>query len=62
MLPDPIPPEESRGLARQLVEPYWEDFENKNVDDKFRILQSIAGADPVNVLRKLEEEKFPDKE
>jgi Carboxypeptidase regulatory-like domain len=60
MLPGAIPPEESRALARQLMEPYWDDFDNKNIDDKFRILHSIAGADPVNALRKLEEEKFPD--
>jgi hypothetical protein len=60
MLPDAIPAEESRALAQSLMEPYWEDFENKNIDEKHRILQSIARADPVRVLRKLEEEKFPD--
>ena len=60
MLPDAIPPEESRALARSLMEPYWEDFENKNIDDQHRILQSIAWADPVNVLGKLEVEKFAD--
>ena len=57
MLPDPIPLEESRALARRLIEPYWEDFENKNIDDKHRILQSLATADPVGVLRKLEEDE-----
>jgi len=59
MLPDPIPLEESRALARRLIEPYWEAFENKNEVDKIRILQSLATADPAGVLRKLEELEFP---
>ena len=29
MLPDPIPLEESRALARRLLEPYWEGFEKR---------------------------------
>jgi hypothetical protein len=55
MLPDPIPLEESRALARRLIEPYWQGLEKENVADRQRILQELATADPVGVLRKLEE-------
>jgi len=60
MLPDPIPPEESRALAQRLIEPYWAAFEHKNEVDKIRILRSLTTVDPVGVLRKLEEMEFAD--
>jgi hypothetical protein len=55
MLPDPIPLEESRALARRLIEPYWEGLEKKNPSDRQGVLQVLARADPVGVLHKLEE-------
>jgi hypothetical protein len=59
MLADPIPLEESRGLAQRLLKPYWEGFENKNESEKHLALRSLATADPVGVLRKLEDVEFP---
>ena len=58
MLPDPIPLEESRALARRLMEPSWEAFE-KNEADKIRFLQSLETANPAGVLGKMKELEFP---
>jgi hypothetical protein len=59
MLGDAIPLEESRALARRLLEPCWKALETANDGDKTGILDLLAGADPVGVLGKLEEEGFP---
>ena len=59
MLPDPIPLEESRALARRLIQPYWEAFENMDVNNRYRILRSLATGDPIGALQKLEEVEFP---
>ncbi|HKI20782.1 MAG TPA: sigma factor-like helix-turn-helix DNA-binding protein, partial [Isosphaeraceae bacterium] len=58
MLGDPIPLEESRVLAQRLLKPYWEALENKNESEKNLALRSLAMADPVGVLRKLEDIEF----
>ncbi len=54
MLPDPIPPEESRALALRLIKPYLDDFENESEATKVRALRLLATADPVGVLHTLE--------
>jgi len=57
MLPEPIPLEESRALARRLIEPYWEAaVAQKNQRAAYLALLRLAEADPLGVLRKLEEE------
>jgi hypothetical protein len=55
MLPDPIPLEESRALARRLIEPCWEAaVAQNNQGTADRALGFLALADPAGVLRKLE--------
>jgi len=55
MIPDLIPLEESRALARRLIEPYWEAaVAQKNQSAADRALRFLAVADPVGVLQKLE--------
>jgi len=57
MLPEPIPLEESRALARRLIEPCWEAaVAQKNQDAAGRALQYLAAADPVGALQQLENE------
>ena len=59
MLPDPIPLEESRALARRLMEPYWEAaVKQKNQLAQNRALRSLAAADPAGVLQKLDAPEF----
>jgi Carboxypeptidase regulatory-like domain len=59
MLPDPIPLEESRALARRLVEPCWKAVAEKGDDaQKYFVLASLVPADPAGVLEKLEAVKF----
>ena len=59
MLPDAVPREESRAMARQLMEPYWEAaVKQKNQLAQNRALQSLAGADPMGVLQKLDAPEF----
>jgi hypothetical protein len=55
MRPDVVSLEESRALAQQLIEPYWEGFEKKKASDKATALRVLARVDPVGVLRKLED-------
>ena len=55
MLPDPIPLEESRALARRLAEPIWEGFDDKSLAAKALVLRSLAAADPFGVLRKMDD-------
>jgi hypothetical protein len=59
MLPDAIPLEASRVLARRLLEPYWADFDKKSDAEKARALYSLAAADPVGVMGKIDAVKFP---
>jgi RNA polymerase sigma factor (sigma-70 family) len=54
MLPDPIPLEESRALARRLMEPCWEAaVEQHNSGAQYRVLNALAAADPVGVQQKM---------
>ncbi len=54
MLPDPIPLEESRALARRLIEPYWKKAVSAgNPTAARRALEALAPADPLGVLEKL---------
>ena len=57
MLPELIPPAESRALARRLIEPYLEDLEHKSLVDKNRVLRALAAADPAGALWMLEEKQ-----
>jgi Carboxypeptidase regulatory-like domain len=59
MLPDLIPIDESRALARRLLEPCWNAVAEKSDDPtKYRFLLSLLPADPAGVLQKLEAVKF----
>ncbi len=59
MLPDLIPIDESRALARRLLEPCWKAVAEKSDDStKYRFLESLLPADPAGVLEKLEAVKF----
>jgi hypothetical protein len=59
MLPDPIPLDESRALARRLVEPLWEKAAQEGTDGaKYRALTSLASIDPARALGMLESVKF----
>ncbi len=62
MLPEPIPLEESRAMARRLVEPVWKVVVEKGDDrTKFDTLHALVNADPAGTLEKLESAKFADK-
>ncbi len=51
MLPEPIPPEESRAMVRRLVEPVWKVVVEKGNDrTKFETLRALVNADPTGVL------------
>ena len=59
MLPEPIPLEESRALARRLIEPYWKAAVAKDSDYAKRVaLQALATADPAAMLERLETVRF----
>ncbi len=59
MLKDPIPIEESRALARRLVEPCWRAVVQHGDDaPKYHVLSSMVPADPTGVLETLETVKF----
>ncbi len=58
MLPDPIPLDESRALARRLIEPYWKGFDDRTNADKVSALRSLVRVDPIGVLQKLDGVKF----
>ncbi|MFI5459024.1 MAG: hypothetical protein ACHRXM_26645 [Isosphaerales bacterium] len=59
MLPDPIPPEESRALAHRLVEPLWEKAVQEGEDNaRYSVLSSLISVDPARVLERLESVKF----
>ena len=55
MLGEPVPIDESRALARRLVEPYWDmAFKNGNSPAMESALRALATADPSGVLEKLD--------
>ena len=59
MLAGPIPPDESRALARRLVEPLWEQAAQEDQDNgKHSVLSSLATVDSARVLGMLESVKF----
>jgi hypothetical protein len=61
MLPDPIPLDESRAMARRLLEPCWKAVAEKGDDDaRYRVLLALVPADPSGALQKLETVKFND--
>jgi Carboxypeptidase regulatory-like domain len=59
MLPDPIPFEESRAMARRLVEPLWATAAAEGDDnDKYSVLSRLVSVDPARVLERLASVKF----
>jgi hypothetical protein len=60
MLPDVIPLEESRALARRFIEPFLQDLEHKSDSEKHHALRTLAMADPAEALRFLEGMAFND--
>ncbi len=59
MLPDPIPGEELRALARRLIEPFWNDAGTAGTDRaKFRELSALAAVDPARLLAGMENYRF----
>ena len=58
-LPDQLSVDESRALARRLLEPCWKPVVEKGDDPtKYRFLEALLPADPAGVLQKLESVKF----
>ena len=57
-LPNVITVEESRALARQLLEPCWKFLEGAEDPKKGRFLEALVPADPAGVLDKLATLKF----
>ncbi len=58
MLDDPIPLEESRALARRLLEPRWKVVDAKNDAAKYPDLQRLVMVDPMGVLQRLDGIEF----
>ena len=59
MLAEPIPPDESRALARRLVEPLWHHAAQEEQDrEKYSVLMSLASVDAPRVLGMLESVNF----
>ena len=59
MLPEPIPPDESRALARRLVEPLWDHPAHEEQDSlRNADLTKLSSVDPARVLGMLESVKF----
>ncbi len=62
MLPDLNPIDESKAIARRLLEPCWQAVSEKSDDStKYRILLDLLPVDPAGVLQKLEAVKFQSK-
>jgi len=59
MLADRIPLEESRALARRLLEPFWKAIDEKNAAAKIPALSRLVLEDPIGVLQRLDGIKFP---
>ncbi len=59
MLSELFPLEESRALARRLIEPYWKAAVEKGSDYGKRVaLRALATADPAGIVEKLATVKF----
>jgi hypothetical protein len=59
MLPELIPIEESRAMARRLIEPLWKVVVKQGDDPAtLRTLEALAGADPAGTLEKIESARF----
>jgi hypothetical protein len=59
MLLELVPVEESRAMARRLIEPLWKVVVEKGDDaTKFRTLEALVAADPAGTLEKIESAKF----
>ena len=58
MLDDPIPLEESRALARRLLEPRWKVVDAKNDAAKYPDLQRLVMVDPIGVLQRVDGIEF----
>jgi hypothetical protein len=60
-LPDALPLDESRALARRLIEPYWNAaIARKDASAQALALRALAWADPLDALRKLNVAEFAD--
>jgi Carboxypeptidase regulatory-like domain len=59
MLGDPIPLEESRALARHLLEPRWKAIDAKNDAAGYPDLRRLVMVDPIGVLQRLDGIEFP---
>ena len=57
-LPDLISIDQSRALARRLLEPCWKVVAELDDSTKYRYLESLLPADPAGVLEKLQSLKF----
>ncbi len=57
-LPDVITIDESRAIARRLLEPCWKVLEGAEDPNKARFLEALVPADPAGVLDKLPTVKF----
>ncbi len=56
-LPEPIPRDEALSLTRRLIQPCWDAaVAQKDQEAAFDVLTTLAPADPVDVLQKLETE------
>ncbi len=59
-LPDPIPIEESRAMARRIMERWWKAaVEKKDEGGKFFVIQFLLPADPLGALQKMSAVNFP---
>jgi hypothetical protein len=59
MLLDPIPYDESRALARRLVEPLWESAAATGEDAaKYRVLSALGSVDPARTVTRLDSVTF----
>ncbi len=59
-LPDPIPIEESRALARRIMERWWNAaVEKRDEGGKFFVIQFLLPADPLGAMQKMSAVKFP---
>ncbi len=62
ILPEPMPTEESRAMARRLMEPVWKVVVETGDDRaKWFTLEALVNADPAGTLEKLESARFAHK-
>jgi hypothetical protein len=63
MLPELISTDESRAMARRLIEPVWKVVVDQgDATTRYRTLEAMASADPAGVLDRLASGKFVQKE